>query len=668
MSLTRATVTVTLAAAAMLASVSGQAPGVPPAVAKVDFVRDVQPILREHCFSCHGPAQQMNGFRLDRRSDALRGGTFPVIAPGNSDGSRFYQRLIGTQFGAQMPPTGRLAPEQIATLKAWIDQGVAWPDAVSGELPPPVADPGATRLIAAIRGGDRDAFARLLGANRQSVNRTDATGSTPLMYAAFYGDRAQVQALLDSRANPNYVNPSGATALMWAVTDLGKTQALLAAGANPNARSDDGRTPILIAAGLLDGGPVVERLLDYGANTEAMRTNDVAPLREAARIGDATMFQTLLTYGADPRGPGAPTPAFVRNNCPTCADLLGPGAAAPLAPPAAAAAPQPPPPTTFVYSGPAPDTRRPVEVSPASIHAAVERSLPLIQKSDVAFMQKIGCVSCHQNSVAALAVSTARANGYKVDEALASRQMKATAAYIDSWRDRSFQGLGILGAQDSVSYIVYGLAVEHYPGDSATDAQAFFLKTRQLANGQWRIAARRPPIESNDIQVTALSMRILQVYGPKTHQAEYTRAVENARDWLTTAKGDSLEEKAFRLLGLSWAGASPAVVQSAAQDLLADQRPDGGWAQTPALAPDAYATGQALVALASSGSLQPSDARYLRGAQWLLNDQYADGSWHVATRANPIQAPFESGFPHGKDQWISAAGTSWAAAALALYK
>src|SRR5207249_12335675 len=46
-----------------------------PAVAKVDFGRDVQPILRQQCYGCHGPNQQMNGFRLDRRRDAMRGGT-----------------------------------------------------------------------------------------------------------------------------------------------------------------------------------------------------------------------------------------------------------------------------------------------------------------------------------------------------------------------------------------------------------------------------------------------------------------------------------------------------------------------------------------------------------------------------------------------------------------
>ena len=57
-----------------------------PPAQTVDFVRDVQPILRQSCYGCHGPSQQMSGFRLDRRSDAMRGGSIAVIGPGNSDG------------------------------------------------------------------------------------------------------------------------------------------------------------------------------------------------------------------------------------------------------------------------------------------------------------------------------------------------------------------------------------------------------------------------------------------------------------------------------------------------------------------------------------------------------------------------------------------------------
>ena len=60
-----------------------------------------------------------------------------------------------------------------------------------------------------------------------------------------------------------------------------------------------------------------------------------------------------------------------------------------------------------------------------------------------------------------------------------------------------------------------------------------------------------------------------------------------------------------------------------------------------------------------------TDPVYVKGVKYLLKTQAADGSWHVKTRSIWLQPYFESGFPYAHDQWISAAGTSWAAMALA---
>jgi hypothetical protein len=81
---------------------------------------------------------------------------------------------------------------------------------------------------------------------------------------------------------------------------------------------------------------------------------------------------------------------------------------------------------------------------------------------------------------------------------------------------------------------------------------------------------------------------------------------------------------------------------------------------------DAYATGQALVALRESGLFKPGSPGFKLGVEFLLGTEEPEGSWHVRGRSLPVQPLFESGFPHGRDQWISAAGTSWAAMALSL--
>ena len=99
---------------------------------KIDFQRDIQPILQKRCVACHGPSAQSSGLRLDRREDALQGGySGKVIRPGNSASSRLYQ-LITTGITADgkrivMPPTGPLAATETQLIQRWIDDGAAWP-------------------------------------------------------------------------------------------------------------------------------------------------------------------------------------------------------------------------------------------------------------------------------------------------------------------------------------------------------------------------------------------------------------------------------------------------------------------------------------------------------------------------------------------------------------
>jgi hypothetical protein len=77
----------------------------------------------------------------------------------------------------------------------------------------------------------------------------------------------------------------------------------------------------------------------------------------------------------------------------------------------------------------------------------------------------------------------------------------------------------------------------------------------------------------------------------------------------------------------------------------------------------AYATGKSMVALHAAG-MATSDPVYRRGMEWLLNHQDEDGSWFVPSRALGFQPWADAGFPHGYDQFISSAGTGWAAMAL----
>src|SRR5262249_3992565 len=155
---------------------------------KIDFVRDVQPLFNTHCIECHGPKPQKNGLQLDRRRAAFRGGSVRAIAPGTSEASRLYLKLIGDRYGPQMPPEGTLSREEIEVIKSWIDQGAEWPDDAAGEAPVAPPDPKATRMMALLRDGDRGAFRKMLRDEPKAANRKGPGGSTPLMYAVLYGD------------------------------------------------------------------------------------------------------------------------------------------------------------------------------------------------------------------------------------------------------------------------------------------------------------------------------------------------------------------------------------------------------------------------------------------------------------------------------------------------
>ncbi len=94
----------------------------------VDFTRDVKPIFVKHCYSCHGAKKQESGFRLDRKVDALTGGDRGAsIIPGDSKKSLLIRYVAGLDEDVTMPPEDdELSKKQIATLRAWIDQGAKW--------------------------------------------------------------------------------------------------------------------------------------------------------------------------------------------------------------------------------------------------------------------------------------------------------------------------------------------------------------------------------------------------------------------------------------------------------------------------------------------------------------------------------------------------------------
>src|SRR5690242_3261100 len=106
------------------------------ATRKVDYKQDIQPLLAQKCYACHGPEVQQAGLRLDLRQNALRGSDYgPVIKVGDSIASKLIHRLVDGDGGLQMPPTGALSDEEIGLLRAWIDQGAEFRTDIIAEAP-----------------------------------------------------------------------------------------------------------------------------------------------------------------------------------------------------------------------------------------------------------------------------------------------------------------------------------------------------------------------------------------------------------------------------------------------------------------------------------------------------------------------------------------------------
>lgn len=134
----------------VLAGIAAVAAAQEPAA--IDFIRDVAPILREHCVRCHGPKKQKGDLRLDRRADLFAGQADTwSVRPGDPDGSELLRRVtLPAGDDDLMPAEGEPLPAvRVATLRRWIAEGAHWPedgDDAFGALPPapimvPVLDP-----------------------------------------------------------------------------------------------------------------------------------------------------------------------------------------------------------------------------------------------------------------------------------------------------------------------------------------------------------------------------------------------------------------------------------------------------------------------------------------------------------------------------------------------
>jgi hypothetical protein len=308
----------------------------------------------------------------------------------------------------------------------------------------------------------------------------------------------------------------------------------------------------------------------------------------------------------------------------------------------------------------------PTAASADEVRSAVAKALPLLKKGAEGHVAQRTCFACHNQALPILALTTARDRGFAFRDDDLKKQMEFIAGFLEKNRDDYRQGKGQGGQADTAGYALLTLKMGEWKPDATTAAVVEYLLLRDKDTDHWRSSGNRPPSEGSEVTTTAVALRALRDWGTSAQKDAITKRIDAVRGWLLKTSAKDTEDRVSRLWGLQAAGASVADVRKAAGELTQSQRKDGGWSQTDTLDSDAYATGSALVVLHQIGGMKTSDPVYQRGIAFLMKSQREDGSWLVHSRSKPFQTYFESGFPHGKDQFISIAASGWAATALAL--
>jgi hypothetical protein len=305
--------------------------------------------------------------------------------------------------------------------------------------------------------------------------------------------------------------------------------------------------------------------------------------------------------------------------------------------------------------------------SQEDIKKAVNKTLPLLQTSSHLFLENAGgCQSCHHQDLTAVSLSLAKEKGFTVNDTILNEIFDSVNSVIRSRKDVLSQNGDPVAIVMSSGYQLWALWANKYKSNKLIEMLVKNLMQRQIYDGSWVSPNPRPPLEYYAFSATALMVSALQYFSPPSLKPEIDQRIEKARAWMIKTIPENNEERIFQLLGLKWINGDKNFIHQQAKKLLATQHEDGGWSQLPTLESDSYATGQALYALYETGQLKTNDPAFEKGISFLLKTQYEDGSWKVKSRSIPFVPFVQNGFPHDKDQFISAAGTNWATMALTL--
>lgn len=298
------------------------------------------------------------------------------------------------------------------------------------------------------------------------------------------------------------------------------------------------------------------------------------------------------------------------------------------------------------------------------VRPTVERGLAFLVKDALAWKSQYSCVSCHHASLVIWSLHEAKEGGYGVDDKFLAELTKWTADSGDGKTSVKRPATATRALNTKALYFALALAADPSPDAVSRKGMRAFLKTveaDQTENGAWMAwPETRPPLfGKSDETMTALAV-LAMLPAVTAGDSAAKAACDRGITWLARTKtDDDPQSVAMRLVLWRMLGRPDAECHSLVARIRNRQRPDGGWSQANHMPSDAWATGQALYALAHAG-LGPADPQIARAREFLVKTQRPDGSWPMTSRpTKPGDTGAKSLVP------ITSAGTAWAVIGLA---
>ncbi|WP_010583472.1 prenyltransferase/squalene oxidase repeat-containing protein [Schlesneria paludicola] len=311
------------------------------------------------------------------------------------------------------------------------------------------------------------------------------------------------------------------------------------------------------------------------------------------------------------------------------------------------------------------------------VHQTIDRAIGYLQAESAAWLKTRKCAACHHLPMPLWALSEAAQQGYAIDQ----KYLKETTESLLGSREKLMSSRIFPNPADTPDPRPQGrglnmglpfLAVASQAMPELDEGQKQSLKliadeivSKQQPDGSWEFFAtlRRPPI--NESQTTDAAWIIMALTAEAGTDAPESRrvALAKAATWFDAAlpSANLHQDRALRLLLGVRAGKSRESLQVTINELLALQRPDGGWSQTvPEPKSDAFATGQTLYVLSLAGRAA-NEPEIKRGIDFLVATQTPDGSWPMISRSTPDGSPGSSKLMSP----INCAAASWATLGLA---